>query len=101
MVVGGFSALPAKFPELAGWVDNIRELYVEGAFPAVLSDSRSYDGRLLHFEDDNLVFSRAFFDADPIAQETALLDFVLAFHHGDPRASARVHAPEVAVKGEE
>jgi hypothetical protein len=98
-VVSAFSAIPGKVPELSGWVENVKELYVEGAFPAYLVDGRvSANGaRLLRFENDNIYFSRQFFDADPVAQESALLDMVLAFHRGEPTPPAkRAAVPELA-----
>lgn len=95
-VIVAFSKLPAKRPELAGWIENVKQLYSEGAFPSFLSD-RATGSRLLRFENDTIVFSRAFFDADPITQEVALLEMVLAFHQGDPRKHTL--PSEVAVRG--
>lgn len=86
-VIELFTALEGNAPELARFTEEAREVFTDESLPAYTQAGAT---ALVAYHDDSLVFSERFFQADPIAQQTALLEAVLAMKHQPARAEGAI-----------
>jgi hypothetical protein len=78
-VIALFSALHDRVPELAGWTEETRDVFEEDTLPSSV-DMRPWATGLVRYEDETLVFTPRFFEADSAAQENALLEAIVAMN---------------------
>jgi hypothetical protein len=78
-IIAALDRLEKKYPEFHSQVLELEETLLRNPELAQLQKD-SVDSKPVKVQDRRLVFSSAFFQSDPIAQETFLIDLLLATH---------------------